>query len=168
MPQTHRVMWAASLSNGEDAHENKGKFLHVDGERSPWGKLVAYMKETGTRVTSLRLVVADGRTFNLPSSGKRAPKFDNFHGAAKPHTLRCYRAYGQDSVYDVEAGTTTPIPGTQDLYTIIEAEYFTHKTQLWVSEENTRDCHVLTELQPECQKVFEQAYGPIPMDPHHG
>lgn len=47
--------WTASLSNGETLTEEKV----IAGERSPWQKLLAYMRHNDLKMTGLRLIVGN-------------------------------------------------------------------------------------------------------------
>lgn len=126
------VKWFVSLSNGETFFEGKGKFTVVNGEPSPWNKLLQYLKDKELRITSIGLYTDDGRTFNLPSAG-RNPKHFVFQEKDKPIGYNMFRAFGTDKTPNAIA----------DIYTVIEAKYDNYKLQLWVSENDTSNCWVV-------------------------
>ena len=127
------VIWKASLSNGETVYEGKGQFVEVEGELSPWNKLIKYVTENTLKITSLALVSFDGRTFHVPSTGTN-PHFPLFHRAEKPVDYRFFNA-----------ATSTLIDGgeTGRHYRVIEAVYETHRLQMWVDVFNPRNCWCL-------------------------
>lgn len=127
----HNALWRVATSNGENFYEGKGKFIEVDGEQSPWNKLLSYLEETEQTITSLGLYTDDGRTFNLPSLGKN-PKFSVFSEAQKPLKYNFFRALSQDIQTD-----------DKELFTVIEAVYEGYSLQLWVDENNTQNSWVL-------------------------
>lgn len=144
-PFLHNVKWKVSLSNGETLHEEKGEYISVKGELSPWQKLLAHLEETNARVTSLSLYTDDGQTFNLPSAGKN-PQFKMFNTAPIPKAYKMFRQFGQD--YD----------GKHKLhFTVAEAMYeLANNTgavvarlilQIWVDENNTRNTWSLVNIE---------------------
>jgi hypothetical protein len=134
--QTQNVHWRVSLSSGETFTEGVGIFAEVEAGNSPWQKLLALVETDGTQITSLVLVTDDNRTFNLPAAGKN-PKFRRFALAGKPDSYRCERALGTDR------NVHGKIINEQDWFTIAVAVYNNYELQLWVSENDTRNCWVL-------------------------
>lgn len=123
----HKVHWIAGLSNGETAHEGKGNYAVIEGERSPWGRLLAYLDETGATITSLSLGTDDGRRWHLPSAGKN-PKFGEMTTAPQPLSYKMFRKARQ--VIRKEGGEWG------NIHTVAEATYGNGtKLQVWVSEE---------------------------------
>lgn len=121
----HRVFWAVGLSNGENAQEDKGDFKVIDGELSPWQRLIHYVAEKGLMITSLQLFTADGKVFSLPSAGKN-PKFKAFADAPQPILYRMYRKMAGDVM---GGGEVT----NQELFTVAEARYKDGTLlQIWV------------------------------------
>lgn len=126
---TDPVQWQVGLSDGTTAHEGKNEYKVVEGELSPWRKLIAYTKEKDVTITSLSLCCGKKR-WNLPSAGKN-PKFRDYDMAEKPTEYTFFRKLGADIVggdADVET------------YAVIEATYSCGKLQIWVSEKNPDNC----------------------------
>jgi hypothetical protein len=135
----HKVLFQVSLSNGETFFEEKGKFITIPGELSPWQRLINYTAEKKLLITSLSLYTSDGQTFNLPSSG-RDPKFRPFSLAEKPIDYNyCHYLAREHKVVDNEIVGTNP----SDWFAVVEAIYADYKLQLWVDENNTKNCWVL-------------------------
>jgi hypothetical protein len=133
---THKVHWIAGLSNGETAHEGKGNFQIIEGELSPWQRLLRHIETNSLRITSLSLGTDDGRRWNLPSAGKN-PKFHAFATAPRPTAYRMFRS----AAMDVMDGSGE----WGDLYTCAEAEYENGtKMQVWVAEDTLAAWSVLT------------------------
>lgn len=120
-----KVLWTVSLSNGETHYEEKGNFQTIEGEPSPWRRLLAYLEETGARITSLSLYTAEGRRWNVPSAGNN-PKFKAFADAPKPDAFRFFRKLGFDAM-----GCGAP---AQQHFACIEAIYPDKTLQVWVDE----------------------------------
>lgn len=139
--QVHKVKWQVSLSNGETFFEDKGNFLQVDGELSPYNKLLEYIKYKDVSITSLSLYTDDGRTFNLPSLGKH-PKFRSFDTAIKPYKLAMERRCAMDTDGD-----------SAEKFTTICAWYALNdydlsiKLSIWVDENNTNNSWSLVEME---------------------
>lgn len=120
--------WKVSLSNGETLYQHKGDFCIVPGELSPWQRMLKYLRDNNLSITSLSLYTDSGQTFNLPSLGKN-PKFHAFHSATKPNGFNFFYKAGLDVVGQEE----------QDLFAVIEAQYDTHKLQIWVDCNNVQN-----------------------------
>lgn len=126
----HKVQWIVGLSNGETITEGKGNFAEVTGELSPWQKLLAYVQEKGVTITSLSLYTADGKRWNLPSSGKN-PKFHAFSIAKKPTGYKMFRKVGADIMNGK--------PVNEDLFTCAEAQFEDgSRLQIWVDESSEK------------------------------
>jgi hypothetical protein len=139
MDSTKNALWLASLSNGQTFAEGKGDYVEIKGELSPWQRLRRYIVDKRVEITSLSLYTRDGRSFNLPSSG-RNPKFRPFDVAQKPIDFILSRYFGRDlDVVDNKIVGLSP----SDHFTVIEAIYPDYKLQLWVDENNTRNCWTL-------------------------
>lgn len=139
MDLKHKVLFQVSLSNGETFYEGKGKFVHIDGELSPWQRLIKYTSEKKVLITSLSLYTEDGRTFNLPSAG-RDPKFRPFTLAEKPIDFDYHHTLAQE--HDIVDNKIVKSVAS-DWFTYIEAIYPDYKLQLWVDENNTGNSWVL-------------------------
>lgn len=134
--KTHKVKWSISLNNGETYHEDKGNYKVIEGELSPWQRLLSYIKENGLNITSLSLHTEDGRSFMLPSAGSN-PKFKAFADAPKPIQYKMFRKIGADVI---NGGQLT----NQDLFTVAEAEYQDgQKAQIWVSDDGFKSWFLL-------------------------
>ena len=123
-----QIRWSVSLSNGETLYEEKGEYTTLQGQLSPWQKLLKYIQEKGLKITSLSLYTERGQRFNLPSAGKN-PKFKEFTDAEKPISYRMFRKAGLDiNNNKVES---------EERFTVIETTYSNNKKlQIWVSEQN--------------------------------
>lgn len=166
----HNVKWQVSLSNGETFFEGKGNYQEIAGEKSPWQRLLCYIANNKLKITSISLYTDFGQTFNLPSSGNN-PKFGAFLDAEKPIDYNMFRSLAREArvinmkadkakvsdwfttieaIYPskiVEAngeikvtkkdGTTKIIPQK------INIKIPGYKLQLWVDENNTKNCWVL-------------------------
>ena len=139
MTLTHNVLWQASLSNGETLYEGLGLFEEIEGDLSPWNKLLKYVDDNQLVITSLSLFTRDGRTFNLPSLGKN-PKFKAFDVLQKPTKLVLERKFGMD--FDDKK--------ISDNFTSIVAEYaittMNIRLSIWVSEDNNSNSWSLVEF----------------------
>lgn len=123
----HTVYWIAGLSNGQTITEGKGDFQVIEGELSPWQRLLAFCAANGATITSMSLATADGRRFNLPSAGKN-PKFKAFADAPKPLSYKAFRKFGADVTRNSQTN--------KDLFTVIEASYEGGSAiQVWVDED---------------------------------
>jgi hypothetical protein len=118
----HRVAWGVTLSNGESFSEGETPFEEVAGEPSPWNRLLDYMGDARLKVTAIWLTTPGGATHHLPSMQTELdPQLAAFHSAPRPSRLRCFRkAAGNGRV--------------TSLFTIAEAQFRTHKVQLFVNE----------------------------------
>jgi hypothetical protein len=139
MDLTHNVLFQVSLSNGETFFEDKGQFITIPGELSPWQRLINYITEKKLLITSLSLYTKDGRTFNLPSSGKN-PKFRPFQVAEKPIDYNyCHYIAREHEIVDKKIVGTV----ASDWFAMIEAIYPDYRLQVWVDEKNTKNSWVL-------------------------
>jgi hypothetical protein len=120
--QTHNVIWQVSLSNGETLSEDP---------QFGWQELMKYAAQKDATITSLTLL-ADGRTFNLPSAGNN-PKFKYFTDAPKPLGYRVSRAIGTE--YNNVGGDKR----ITDHFTIGIAVYNDYELQIWVDENNCKN-----------------------------
>lgn len=134
---THNVAWQVSLSNGETVSEGLGRFSEVEGEISPWQKLLVYLSENNLQITSLSLVNVY-RTFNLPSAGKN-PKFRPFSLSPKPLGYECRRYVSREAHTGKELALASP----HELFTVGVAIYKDYELQLWVDENATENCWTL-------------------------
>lgn len=117
MRTRHNILWNVSLSNGEVIHEERSVFFKtVEGELSPWQKLLRYLAKNDLHITALWLNTVDGsRNFNIISSGNN-PRFKAFADAPKPVEYKMFRKAGMDVMPNGEQGEP-------DLYTVAEATY---------------------------------------------
>lgn len=123
------TQWKVSLSNGESYTEGVAPFEIIKGEVLPWKRLIKYVTENNLKITSLSLIGA-GNTYNLPSAGKN-PKFRAFDLHEKPQDFNHFRMLGIENSKN------------NDLYAVAEAVYTNYKLQLWVDENNPKNCWVL-------------------------
>ena len=125
-----KVRWIVSLSNGQTLYEERGNFKTIDGELSPWLRLLLYATENNLSITSIALTFDERTRYNLPSLGKN-PKFHAFANAPKPIAFNFFRKMGGDVIegaIDQE---------TADHFAVIEAQYEDGKVvQLWVDDSN--------------------------------
>lgn len=130
-----RVKWQVSLSNGETYQEGKGDFKRVDGEKSPWQKLLSYTALKEVLITSLSLYTDDGHRYNLPSAGNN-PKFAVFETLPKPIDFIFARKMARDHDVMIDDKGQASITNTEiaDMCAVIEAVYKEYRLQVWVSE----------------------------------
>lgn len=131
----HNVKWQVGLSNGETFFEDKGNFCIVEGEPSPWQRLLLYLAENKASITSLSLITDSGQRWNLPSAGNR-PKFKAFEDAETPVDFDCFRKVAFDVVNtekEIDLATTP-----HDLFTVAQAEFENYFLEVWVNENNPR------------------------------
>lgn len=127
-----KVLWYASLANGEDITEGKGDFKVIEGALSPWQRLIEYLCDAKTEVTALSLFTKEGHRWNLPSAGKN-PRFAEMQFATKPVDFRMFRKAAVEQKHGQQQG------GWQDRHTCIEAIYEDGaRLQLWVEEETLK------------------------------
>lgn len=126
---TPKSKWKASLSNGETFYEDKGVYAFVLGEKSPWQKLLLYIKDNNLQITSLGIYTDDNRAFNLPSSGNN-PKFSIFSQHAKPISFTMFKA----SAISVSG------PNDEENFIVVEANYEDGNLQMWVPLYNPDNC----------------------------
>jgi len=130
MLMAKKVRWITSLSNGETLYEERGNFKTIDGELSPWLRLLSYLEDNDLKITSIALTYDERTRYNLPSTSN-SPKFHAFSEADKPVSFNFFRKYG-GNVIDGSVDTATA-----DHFTVIEALYEDGKTvQVWVDEAN--------------------------------
>ena len=138
----HKVNFQVSLNDGQTLQEGRGSLAEVEGGDSPWRKLLAILEKDSLSIVSLVLVTDDGRTFNLPSSGKN-PNFRPFREADKPLSFRVERHVGSESVWDGKSDPNAQEKHLKDWYTVAIAVYNEYELQLWVSELDTKHCWTL-------------------------
>lgn len=119
--------WTVSLANGETLYEGKNEYEHIEGEDSPWQKLLKHIEKEETEITSLALYNDIGQRWNLPSAGKN-PKFQAFRDAEDPKDFKFRRKLGVER--GLMGGETK-----EDRYIMIEANYGDKRLQIWVSED---------------------------------
>jgi hypothetical protein len=125
----HKVKWQVSLNNGETFYEDKGRFIEIEGELSPWNKLQEYIKDNNLEITSLALYTDLGQRFNLPSNSSN-PKFKAFISDYKPYKYSLERKLG----FDIN-GTANELYTT--ICSIYKIENIEIKLSVWVDENNT-------------------------------
>lgn len=143
IPTVHTVKWKASLSNGETFYEDKAPFEEIENQPSPWTRFVTYVAEKKATITSLALYTEDGRTFNLPSLGKN-PNFQPFREVDKPIDYQIERRMGSE-ISGTRDGDKLNVEDIKmsDWFTVAIAIYPTYKLQLWVDNQNPKNCWVL-------------------------
>jgi len=71
-----KARWLVSLSNGETAIEGKSPYEEIEGELSPWQRLIRYIALNKLHITTIRIQIdvdnLPTRTFNLPSLSPKA------------------------------------------------------------------------------------------------
>tara|TARA_R110000851_G_scaffold96046_2_gene208435 strand:+ start:1929 stop:2339 length:411 start_codon:yes stop_codon:yes gene_type:complete len=127
---TKKVRWIASLSNGQTLYEERGNFKTIQGELSPWLRLLLYLTENNLAITSIALTFDERTRYNLPSLSK-SPKFHAFATAAKPVAFNFFRKMGGDVIDgSIDADTA-------DHFAVIEAQYEGGQViQVWVDDSN--------------------------------
>jgi len=130
---SNKCRWFASLSNGENAVEGKGKFAEIKDELSPWQKLQAYIKENKLTITGMQ-IRAEGKVFTLPST---EPKF----GGEVPLGYKYFRKVAADMMSDNPKDLQLA-----ELYICIQAIYRTFTISLWVDEFHTKNSWISVKL----------------------
>ncbi len=136
--KVHKVKWQVSLSNGQTLFEEKGDFVTIPGELSPWNRLLKYIEDNSLTITSLSLYTDDGKTFNLHSLGKN-PKFRAFDLGIKPCKLALERRYASDIDDKANPDLFTTICAWYDLGHCAEFGDVKIKLSIWVDENNTNN-----------------------------
>lgn len=144
IPQA-KVRFIASLSNGETIIEGKGDFEYIDGQQSPWLRLVRHAVDKQLEITSLALFTPDGRTFTLPSRGKN-PKFKAFLDSEKPIDYQIERKLSREMVMGKPVNNKSPIQSQKIVghYTVGVAIFPDKRVEVWVDEGDTRNSWFLT------------------------
>jgi len=143
----YRVRFKASLSNGEVFFEGKTPLEWIEGEREPFSRLINYSTSIGSTITSLGLFTLDGRTYNLPSSGKdpkflrMIPEYKTFMEAIAPIDYQVERkAKMTVMVKRPEVKKAVIDPGNFHLdFTVAKAIYPDYALEVWVSETDPRN-----------------------------
>lgn len=140
---THKILWQVSLSNGETFQEGKGKFEEIQGDLSPWQRLLGYLQTQELHITSLSLIdLPSGSVHNLPSMGKN-PNFEPFRKAQKPLFYGMNRCIATEANWD---GVADPESSqVREWYTVAKAVYPEYSLQIWVSELDGRNSWILIE-----------------------
>lgn len=154
MGKTPEVLWKVALSNGETHVEGVGLFETIEGQRAPWGRLLAYIRDTRATVTALSLWTKDGQTWNLPSRGKGSPRFGFFDGEKPIGFDLIPDALGHFSVVGGEGSTLDSIVPT-DHFKVIEATYpnmgvedtLIVRLSIWVDADDPRNSWSLVRLE---------------------
>lgn len=132
-----KISFIACLSNGEIAVENKTPWEWIDNSPSPWNRLIRYAAKKKVNITSVSLLLPNGKTLTLPlASGKsRFIGYANITPEEKPldfevkrYLERAMQGTAQNGVATIEK------VGIREFYTIAEAIYKDFTLQLWVSE----------------------------------
>lgn len=124
-----KTRWRVGLSNGENCTEGSYPFEFKMGGKSPWLRLLDYLKKNDLEIRSLSLIYKD-QTFNLPSKSTD-PKFAAFRNAQKPIGYEFGRPVAAEQASEPE------------LYARITALYDNYELQLWVNEKNPRNSWVI-------------------------
>ena len=132
---SHKVKFKVSFSNGETFYEGKGKFVEIEGEKSPAQRMFDYQDENELDITSMSLYLSNGQEFHLPSRGKN-PKFRAFDEATKPLDYNVFRKIARNVSLSGEVQQA-------DHFTCIESIYEDHSVQLWVDEQAPHSSYVL-------------------------
>lgn len=121
----HKALWSVSLSDGSSYQEGKGDYAVIEGELSPWRRLLAFIDDRKLTITSIAIRSGE-LAWNISSMG-RNPKFRAFCDAPKPIRCKFFRKMGVD--------VRGPHKGIEAHFSVIEAEYADgRKIQVWVDE----------------------------------
>ncbi len=115
------INWKAELSNGEFVLEEV-----IEGEKSPWLRLLDYLAEKDLKIVNLSLSNGE-MSYNLPNL-KNAPQFKAFFEVDQPLGYKFFRMVGSNLDNSKD-----------DLFAVIEADYGDKKLQLWV-DESSNNC----------------------------
>lgn len=126
----HKALFKVSLSNGETLFEGKGDYQEIEGQPSPWLRLLLHLRDTGAYITSLS-IYAEGRRYNLPPMGKGGPRFTAFDQCPRPVGFAFFRKLGQDMNAEKEN------VGAEDIFAIAQAQMQDGTfLEIWVSNDN--------------------------------
>lgn len=132
-----KIKWQVSLSNGETFFEDKGDYVLIPGELSPWQRLIKYIALNRLLITSISLYTDNGYRYNLPSSGNN-PNFKPFRLAEKPLDYNFEHYFAAEKGLNESREINVDI-NEGELYTVISAIYPKYTLQLWVSENNPKN-----------------------------
>ena len=125
----HTALFQVSLSNGETLFEGKGDYQEIEGQPSPWQRLLLHLRDTKAHITSLA-IYADGNRYMLPSMGKGGPRFIAFQECDTPVGFSFFRKLGQDVNNDQSKGV-------EEIFAVAQAQFDDGTfLELWVSNDN--------------------------------
>lgn len=131
-----KISFLVTLSNGEKVIENRGDYRWIDGQPSPWNRLITYVAKNKLSISWLGLVTEDGQVYNLPMSGGKS-RFAEFNkpDSIKPnyYEVKRFLARDMDVVAENRRANIQDVR-VVEFYTIAEAIYTGFTVQLWVDE----------------------------------
>lgn len=140
-----KVSFIASLSNGQTVIEHKGHYAWIDGQPSPWQRLIKYTIENKLTINSLSLFTPHGATYTIPPAGGK-PKFTGYNkkDEVKPIDFEVKRFLAREMTIGAK-DNKAEVEKTDiaEFYTIAEAIYPDFILQLWVDELDPRHSWVV-------------------------
>lgn len=137
-----KVQFIASLSNGETIIEGKNDWCWIDGQKSPWNRLIRYSVDKKLTITSLSLYTPSGATYTLPPIGRKA-KFAGYSNRSEneiPVDFEVKRFIARDmKIAGIKNDLKIEKVNILEFYTIAEAIYKNFTLQLWVDENNQKN-----------------------------
>ncbi len=134
----HQALFQVSLSNGETIFEGKGDYQGIEGQPSPWQRLLSHLAVSAATITSLA-IYAGARRYMLPSVGKGGPNFIAYQEAPRPIGFTFYRKLGQN------LNATMQPTSNAEVFAVAQATMPDgSKLELWVSDENPDNCWTLS------------------------
>jgi hypothetical protein len=126
----HNTFFQVSLSNGETIFEGKGDYKEIEGQPSPWQRLLLHLRETKTHITSLA-IYSGGRRYMLPPMSKGGPNFVAFQSCDRPVGFSFFRKLGQNMNDERES------VGSEEIFAIAQAQFDDGTfLEIWVSNDN--------------------------------
>lgn len=136
----HTALFQASLSNGETLFEGRGDYQEIEGQPSPWQRLLLYLHKTKSHITSLA-IYAGGLRYMLPPIGKGGPRFRAFEHAERPVGLTFFRKLGQD--VNASGGALS-----EEIFAVAQAQYSDGTfIEIWVSDANPENAWTLKTIE---------------------
>jgi hypothetical protein len=141
-----KVKFIASLSDGSTIVEGKNDYAWIDGQKSPWVRLVNYAIKNKLLITSLSLLAPSGAVVTIPPVGKFA-KSVAFSGRTEADVPVDYDVsrYIERAIMGhktPDGKSTIEEVSIEKHYTIASALYKKFKIQVWVDEFDPRNTWV--------------------------
>lgn len=136
-----RVFFVASLSDGTVVTEGRNGWEWIDGQPSPWTRLITHTAKNNISINSVSLATPDGASFTLPPmTGK--PRFTGYAGI-KPEERPFDYDVSRRLIRDMDVGVINDRAEIEkstikEFYTYVTAFYKDFNVELWVNEMDLR------------------------------